>query len=278
VTRADTLLKTVKSVELRLHRALGAHSQRSRYGPRFTANFDDETFGYYITAAYGFFYWDHLRAIDFDFVFLDIGANQGLYTIGAARNPRMRAAHAFEPVPAIAALCERNLALNAVSDRCRVINRAITDSVGQSEIIFHETHSGGSALAGKNPGHEKGRTVTIETIDAAGLSRIVGEAGCPIIVKIDVEGHEEVVIEQLFNSDFAPAIAEIFYEVDEDWIDPAAIEDRLGAEGFRGRCRSPLRPETSRSAIDLSGAFAKHGATNDTLGTGRRDAWRDLPG
>ena len=52
------------------------------------------------------------------------------------------------------------------------------------------------------------------------------------VVKIDVEGHEEAVVEALMASAHRDRIAAIFYEVDERWTDGAAIARRLGSAGF----------------------------------------------
>ncbi len=50
---------------------------KSVYGFNLKANYDDRTFSFYVTGAYGFFYSSLLHAIDRKFNFIDIGANQG---------------------------------------------------------------------------------------------------------------------------------------------------------------------------------------------------------
>ena len=58
---------------------------KSKYGIYFKNNWTDVTFKFYIEASYGFFYWDRIKSISKDFIFLDIGANQGLFSICAAK-------------------------------------------------------------------------------------------------------------------------------------------------------------------------------------------------
>ena len=65
----------------------------------------------------------------------------------------------------------------------------------------------------------------------AGVDTLL-EGTAPLIVKIDVEGHEETVIEALMASAHRARIAAIFYEIDERWVDAPAIEARLRAACF----------------------------------------------
>ena len=139
----------------------------SRYGPRFAANHGDGTCGMYVHGSYGTFDWDRLAAVPHPFVFLDIGANQGLYAIGAARNPNCLACHAFEPVPATYGYLQKNLRLNGVAGKVSTVNAAIADRTGSAEILMADGHSGGATLAAngpRGPGHRK--TVRIGLVDA----------------------------------------------------------------------------------------------------------------
>lgn len=226
------LRRRLKSLELKLRARLGTPVITSNYGVRLAANYGDATFRYYAKASYGFFYWNRISAIARPFVFLDIGANQGLYTLCAAQNPQCRHAYAFEPVPAVAALLAQNLALNGVEARATLVRKAVSDSCAQVPIVLSAQHTGGATIAQGNAGDARARTEMIETIDAAALEALVADEGLPIVVKIDVEGHEEVVIAELLKCRFAPRISEIFYEVDEAWVDPARIRARLEEAGF----------------------------------------------
>ncbi len=225
------LQKRLKSLDFRFRRWFGAKTIRSLYGPRFQTNFGDATFRLYIKASYGRFYWDHLQAVKHEFVFLDIGANQGLYTIGAALNPHSRQCFAFEPVPAVANLLTRNLDLNHVSDKCQICEVAVSEVSGQTLISLPENHSGGASLRQDDSG--AGETLEITTVCAADLEKIVPREKWPVRIKIDVEGHEEVVIRELMKSHFVDRIEEIFYEVDERWVNPREVKLLLIDLGFQ---------------------------------------------
>lgn len=66
----------------------------------------------------------------------------------------------------------------------------------------------------------------IRLITAAELDCLVSGQD-PVIVKLDVEGHEAVVIAELLKSAHAKRIEAIFYEVDERWIDRQAVRKLL---------------------------------------------------
>lgn len=224
---AKTLAKAWANLlgRLPIPRATGAVT--SRYGVRMRANWADRTFRYCYHATYGRALSDYLAAEDQPFVFVDIGANQGLYSLLAARNRHCAAAIAFEPVAATFALLGDNIALNGFDTKIRPVRAAVSLHSGIARIATDSAHSGTASLRGGEP--REGEAISI--LGIAGVDTLL-EGTLPMIVKIDVEGHEETVIEALMASAHRGRIAAIFYEVDERWIDAAAIVARLRAAGF----------------------------------------------
>lgn len=199
----------------------------SRYGVRMRANWGDRTFQYCRYATYGHVLSDYLAAQDAAFVFVDIGANQGLYSLLAARNPHCTSAIAFEPVAATFALLRDNIALNGAGAVIKPVHAAVSLHSGMATIATDAAHSGTASLRGAEPASgEDIRILGIGGVDAllAGTVKLV--------VKIDVEGHEETVIEALMASEHRDRISATFYEVDTRWTDGPAIEARLRAAGF----------------------------------------------
>ena len=227
------IMKKFKGIELKFDEYLGFSKVRSNYGVWFQSNYRDSTFRIYIMASYGYFYWNRLSSIDKKFVFLDIGANQGLYSICASLNPNVQKVYAFEPVPATASFLSRNLKLNGVEGKCVVHQKAVSNKVGVSEIEINETHSGGATIAKRRIKGASQNHLEIETIDASSLNNIIESEDYSIFVKIDVEGHEAVVIAELLKCEFAQKITEIFYEIDENWVNPCEIQAILEAAGFQ---------------------------------------------
>lgn len=201
----------------------------SRYGVKMRANWGDRTFQYCQAATYGHDLSDYLAAQGGAFAFVDIGANQGLYSLLAAQNPHCIAAFAFEPVAATFALLVDNIALNGLTGRIQPIHAAVSLHSGMASIPTDTAHSGTASLRDAAPDGDAGEDISI--LGIAGVDALL-EGSAPLIVKIDVEGHEEVVVEALAASRHRGRIAAIFYEVDTRWTDAAAIEARLRAIGF----------------------------------------------
>jgi FkbM family methyltransferase len=209
----------------------GRTAVRSAYGVLMVPNWQDTTFRYCIFGTYGRDLADLLLGQREHFVFVDIGANQGLYSLIAAQNPKCRQVIAFEPVPATHARLAANVALNGGAERTVLHQLAIADSVGEVTISVAEGHTGTATLAGRESGAGTGGNVTIRTIDAAMVDPLLaGEL--PMFVKIDVEGLEAVVIAELAKTEAFARIAAIFYEVDDRWASAGEIEAMLRAGGF----------------------------------------------
>lgn len=199
------------------------------YGVRMRANWRDRTFQYAWAGSYGRALADLLERRDRPFLFLDVGANQGLYSLIAARNPDCRHAIALEPVAATFALLEANIAANQADARIHAIRAALSDRAGESAIRTHPNHSGAATLRIDHRFADQTEMVSLIRSDAL-MPHLPGDL--PIVAKIDVEGHEETVIGELIASPFAARIDTILYEVDERWTDPARLGHTLGRAGF----------------------------------------------
>lgn len=225
--------KTLHKAWVRTRAALPrAHTDgvvTSRYGVKMRANWGDRTFQYCQAATYGRDLSDYLAAQDRPFAFVDIGANQGLYSLLAAQNPHCTGVIAFEPVAATFALLTDNIALNGLAASIRPVHAAVSLHSGMASIPTDTAHSGTASLRDAAPNSDAGEDISI--LGIAGVDALL-EGHEPLIVKIDVEGHEEVVVEALAASRHRDRIAAIFYEVDTRWTDAAAIETRLRAAGF----------------------------------------------
>lgn len=203
---------------------------RSAYGVLMVPNWQDTTFRYCIFGTYGRDLADLLLGQREDFAFVDIGANQGLYSLIAAQNPKCRQVIAFEPVPTTHARLAANVALNGGAERTALHLLAISDSAGEVTINVSADHTGTATLAGREGASGAGG-VTIETIDAPLVDPLLaGEL--PMFVKIDVEGLEAVVIAELAKTQAMARISHIFYEVDDRWASAGEIESLLRAAGF----------------------------------------------
>lgn len=203
---------------------------QSRYGVKLYSDFYDVTFQLYFLASYGFFYSEFLKNYPSKFIFLDVGANKGLFTILAAKNLSCKKVISFEPVPLTYEFLKKNTVLNNIFNKCELHNLAISNSCGEKKITFDRNHSGLASLAFKNDNED---FLKIRTVNKVLLDDLISSKNKNYILKIDVEGFEYTVINELFKCKFSEAITNIFYEIDERWVDPFLIEKILRDNGFK---------------------------------------------
>lgn len=219
--------RLVRHVGFPLARFLKRPTFRSVYGVEMVADWQDATFRFCAQGNYGEFLSNFIANQKTPFCFVDIGANQGLYSVLAAQNPICERVYSFEPVPRTSDLLSRNVELNGVAGRCEIVPKALSDKAGPVTISIADGHSGAATI-----GRSLGKQIEIEAIDGAGFAALMQDRSAPLLVKIDVEGHEPVVIEQLVQSEVSDRIMAIFYECDERWVDAAAMQSTLSAAGF----------------------------------------------
>jgi len=200
-----------------------------KYGVPMVPDWSDRTFAYCHYATYGDYLSGVLAAIDTPFAFIDIGANQGLFSLVAARNPNCHKIVALEPVPSTFAKLQANLKLNDLEDRADAINAALADHAGSAEIALKPEHSGAASL--RDDTDFGGPSQTIKLFSITELDPHL-PANLPLFVKIDVEGYEPIAIRQLLRSTHASRIMALFYEMDERWADADEVRDTVRAAGF----------------------------------------------
>jgi FkbM family methyltransferase len=122
-----------------------------------------------------------------DMVFADVGANQGEYSLFAAKRLSSGRVLAFEPLPVIIAQLQGNIRLNGFTN-VQVFEAGLSDAPGQ--VAIHELEGDNEGLATLHPGGRKpvsSTHISLETLDrvaeAEGLRRLD-------FVKIDIEGEE----------------------------------------------------------------------------------------
>lgn len=161
-----------------------------------------------------------------------MGANQGLYSILAAKNASCIQVHAFEPIDEVAARLRANLSLNE-SRSVSVTEAAISDRSGSAQVGLDPSHSGTTSLREVAATGHNTRSKTIRCISRIELEDMVEATGDRIVVKIDVEGFEETVLAELASCSFFSQVTDVFCEVDEKWVQYETLVQLLEAQGFR---------------------------------------------
>lgn len=196
----------------------------SVYGPILQTRQQDLTFRFCVVGAYGRYLSDFLSNRKDPFSFVDVGANIGLYSLIAASNPNCRSCYAFEPNAEVFASLERNIVLNH-HNKIRAYNVAVSSTEGPLSFSAHSGHTGAGAL-------DAAGTMTVMAVNRSAFDDIAELDALPKIVKIDVEGHEPVVLTELLNSRLASQIRNIYFEVQETRYDVASAIARLNAAGL----------------------------------------------
>jgi len=193
-------------------------------------------------------------------VFLDIGANLGLYSWLARR--RGATAICFEPEPAHAAFLERNA---VVCDRLFPI--ALCDQPGEAVFyVCSDENPGGNSLVMSTRGWDESGyaqkiRVRTERLDALAETGALGASERLKLVKIDVEGAEAQVVRGMTGLFEAGAAPDIWCEVrgEESDRNPgscrhviAALEP-FGYRAFtwRGRAPEPFQPSDAAQVFDI---------------------------
>jgi FkbM family methyltransferase len=131
---------------------------------------------------------------------LDIGANNGTYSITACLHAPRVTAHAFEPHPANIARLQRNIALNGLQNRVNVIAKALSHTAGTLPMWVEDpngiTDVASLNLSAENFGPHSRNRFKVD-VDVIRLDELVAQGVVPPfqLVKLDVEGHEPEVLE-----------------------------------------------------------------------------------
>lgn len=189
----------------------------SRYGPLLRVRRRDFTNRAAIFGLYGreVAQWvEQLRSND---VFLDIGANAGVYSLlasGAASNGRV---FAFEPNPVLFDDLRFNIEINEARN-ITAFNAGVSDRTGTFTLVHNPRHSGGAWIgsAGRLKADEGNqRACTVLAVAPSDLDDVREAAkDHRICIKIDVEGHELHVLRGLRDAGLLAAAAWVIVEID----------------------------------------------------------------
>jgi len=155
----------------------------------YTAKFNSVTHHYVATGSYEDAELNLVQAnLRADSVFLDIGANVGLFSLLAARVIQTGRIFSFEPLPETHRDLLANIALNRAADRIEPLALALSDRSGEGYITsdFHASNFlvDASAVSPKQP-------IALSTLDAFAAARRFERID---LIKLDVEGCELSVL------------------------------------------------------------------------------------
>ena len=209
---------------------------KSAYGVYLNSNWGDATFNLCFNGTYGYFFSDFIKKLNKRYEFIDIGANQGIYSLIASNNTNIKRIFAFEPVEQTFKLLKKNIKINKFTN---IIAKkfAISNYNGKTKIQFNKNHTGAATIDKRYFDSSK-NSHSIKTVNFKVLNSLI-KSNDRKVVKIDVEGHELEVINQLIKTDFIKLIDFIYVEVRFKFNGFSIIKDKLKKNNFYYIYKSP---------------------------------------
>lgn len=216
----------IRRLDFAIRQATPGRAVRSAYGPKLLKKPGDITFYFCVAGTYGPLIPDVIGSMPAPFVFIDIGANMGLFSLIAARCAACERVVAIEPIPETAAFLEGNVALNDAGDRIAVLRGAVADTPHPTVAMRSPAgHSGGSKIASDGD-------IAVPVISETQIDRALEGTVGTILVKIDVEGAEPDVLAVLRRSRHYGRVTSLVVEVTEPSEPTDIVRRMLGEDGF----------------------------------------------
>lgn len=187
-----------------------------------------------------------------DDLFVDVGANVGIYTVLASGAAGAKSI-AVEPVPTSYRRLLDNANLNTIGDKVTTLNVALGEEAGV--LNFTSSMDTVNHVVSKSESVADTIQVPVSTLD-----NVLG--GCaPTLIKIDVEGYETLVIaggkRVLSQESLLGVIMELNGSGDRYGFSEAALHKTMLGFGFDTYAYSPF----ARQLIPLNGSISKSGNT-----------------
>lgn len=187
-----------------------------------------------------------------DDLFVDVGANAGSYTLLACAARRARGI-AFEPVPTTYQRLVDNLRLNQLGERVAALNMGAGNADGELAFTAGEDTMNHALAAGEKAAAAV--TVPVMRLDTA------LRAMAPALLKIDVEGYEQPVLEGAQATLADPALHSVIMELNGSGarygFDEARLLQMMLAQGFGTYAYDPA----TRQLANLGGRNRTEGNT-----------------
>jgi FkbM family methyltransferase len=154
-------------------------------------------------------------------VFLDIGANIGIYSIAAAKSGLAKRVVAFEPDERNALQLGANLLINDLAGRVEIVRAAVSEQAGELSFVPASSTSTGQSRVGTADGAVR--------VQALRMDDFLPLTGAKLFAKMDIEGHEGPALRgmsRLLREN------KVFLQV-EAFGEGTAMRDFLQAHGLR---------------------------------------------
>lgn len=198
---------------------------------------DDSTFSYSLDGAYSNLIIEQIKKLNKGDLFIDIGANQGLFSILSSKAGAK--VLSFEPSSSIFSILLKNLDIN----RCKNIypmNLAVFNELTEKCLFTYDKKSGKSYVTDNN---NNNNILTVNR-DFFKIIKNIEFNNC--IIKIDVEGSEYIVLRELENIIISDnRISTIIVEINSKQLKRFSSKKEKIYQFFERNNFTPLRKKTS---------------------------------
>jgi FkbM family methyltransferase len=164
-------------------------------------------------------------------LFVDVGANAGTYSLLAAKLVKCNVI-AVEPCKSTVQSLKTNLTLNGVHDRVEIIEQGASNRVGTLRFTTNlDALNQITTTDGPNTAN-----IRVAPLDDILVNR------APVLIKIDVEGHEKWVIEGAMKTFASPGLIAVQIETGEATVKNNVLA-MMEAQGFTACVYAPERRE-----------------------------------
>ncbi|WP_158583316.1 FkbM family methyltransferase [Salinisphaera sp. Q1T1-3] len=218
---------------------------QSAYGVQLVSNFSDFTNRAAILGLYGSALTRHLRNLPAGSVFMDIGANCGLYSLIAAGSvgPTGRVL-SFEPQLELFSQLVENINRNGFRN-ITPFNLALSDQSSGIRLNGSTRHSGATFIS-----YDLSSEIWAANLasDLKLASKIVGER--ELNIKVDVEGAELLALKSLGSLLGRSQTRSAIVEIDQKYlarfgVAPHEIDEHMQQAGFANQTPQPKTRETN---------------------------------
>ena len=177
-------------------------------------------------------------------IFLDVGANEGIFSIIASKKNINGKTYAFEPQKLLISVIKKNLRVNQIKN-CKIINAGLGSGNFKSYInLYPDLNTGASSIIRPYRFSNKKQSINISSLDYfIKKNNIIGKID---LIKIDVEGYEIQVIKGMKNLLKNNRIKNILVDYHMNII---TLEDKNNCEQFIISCGYKKKKFNSKSGF-----------------------------
>jgi FkbM family methyltransferase len=167
-------------------------------------------------------------------LFLDVGANIGVYTVLLGLDPGVPEIHAFEPVSATAERLRQHVRLNGLDGRVTVHQVALGREAGTATLHIDPRSTGLARLELESAKRAAAVFTATEAVRLAPLDALLSHTGRSALVKIDAEGSGPDV---LAGADAFLRANRCAIQIETEPETERAVAEALGGLGYRAAGR-----------------------------------------